>query len=138
MSFLLIPLTGKEYKMKEHSNKFSIPFFLQTSLSLSYLLHNSMFIGLFGKVLKCKNKINKKTEEIKNRKIRRGVLSFTLSFFIDSEWRQKLSSKNLPEVKWSRKCVNPTLANMCKQSIQSWVEILQIAWSAFKKRKTDN
>jgi len=29
-------------------------FFLQTSLSLSYLLHNSMLKELFGKALKCK------------------------------------------------------------------------------------
>ena len=36
---------------------------LQTSISLSYLLHNSMSKELFGKVLKCKNKINKKEEE---------------------------------------------------------------------------
>ena len=40
--FSLIPLTGKQYKMKEHREKSPIPFFLQTSLSLSYLLHNSM------------------------------------------------------------------------------------------------
>jgi len=46
--------------MKEHREKYPIPFFLQTSLSLSYLLHISMFKGLFGKVLKGKNKINKK------------------------------------------------------------------------------
>ena len=61
----LIPLTGKLYKMKEHREKSPISFFLQTSLSLSYLLHNSMFIGLFGKVLNCKNEINKKKEENK-------------------------------------------------------------------------
>ena len=30
----LIPLTGKQYKMKEHTEKSPIPFFLQTSLSL--------------------------------------------------------------------------------------------------------
>ena len=43
----LIPLTGKQYKMKEHREKSPIPFFLQTSLSLSYLLHNSMLKELF-------------------------------------------------------------------------------------------
>ena len=93
------PLSRKEYNKEGHQR--AIPYTLQPKniLSLSYLLHNLMSKELFGKVLKCKNKINKKTEEIKNRKIRRGVLSFTLSFFIDSEWRQKLSSKNLPEVK---------------------------------------
>ena len=52
----LIPLTGKQYKMKEHCEKSPIPFFLQTSLSLSYLLHNSMLKEIFGKALKCKNK----------------------------------------------------------------------------------
>ena len=52
----LIPVTGKQYKMKEHREKSPIPFFLQTSLSLSYLLHNSMLKRLFEKALKCKNK----------------------------------------------------------------------------------
>ena len=59
----LIPLTEKQYEMKEHREKSPIPFFLQTSLSLSYLLHNSMAKELFGKALKFKNKINKKEEE---------------------------------------------------------------------------
>jgi len=52
----LISLTGKQHKMKEHREIFPIPFFLQTSLSLSYLLHNSKLKELFGKALKCKNK----------------------------------------------------------------------------------
>jgi hypothetical protein len=56
MSVLIIPLTGKQYKMKEHREQSPIPFFLQTSLSLSYLLHNLMSKELFGKALKCKNK----------------------------------------------------------------------------------
>ena len=65
----LIPLTVKQYKMKEHREKSPIPFFLQTSLSLSYLLYNSMLKELFGKALKCnykkqearrKNKLNRK------------------------------------------------------------------------------
>jgi len=30
----LIPLNGKQYKMKEHREKSPIPFFIQTSLSL--------------------------------------------------------------------------------------------------------
>ena len=59
----LIPLTGKQYKMKEHSEKCPIPVFLQT-LSLSYLLHNSRLKELIGKALKCKNKINKKEEKL--------------------------------------------------------------------------
>jgi len=42
--------------MKEHREKSPIPFFLQTSSSLSYLLYNSMLKELFGKALKCKNK----------------------------------------------------------------------------------
>ena len=49
-------LTGKQYKMKEHREKSPIPFFLCTSLSLTYLLHNSMSKELFGKALKCKKK----------------------------------------------------------------------------------
>ena len=60
----LIPLTGKQYKMKEHREKSPIPFFLQTSLSLSYLLHNSMLKELFGKALKCKTRNNKQEEKI--------------------------------------------------------------------------
>jgi len=52
----LIPLTGKQYKIKEHREQSPIPFFLQTSLSLFYLLHNSMSKDLFGMALKCKNK----------------------------------------------------------------------------------
>ena len=60
----LIPLTGKQYKMKEHREKSPIPFFLQTSLSLSYLLHNSMRKELFGKAsVKTRNK---KQEEKRN------------------------------------------------------------------------
>ena len=55
--------------MKEHREKSPIPFFLQTSLSLSYLFHNSMFKGLFGMVLKCKNEINKKKEENKGQEL---------------------------------------------------------------------
>ena len=51
----LIPLTGKQYKMKEQREQSPIPFFLQTSLSLSYLLHKSMSKELLGKALKCKN-----------------------------------------------------------------------------------
>jgi len=42
--------------MKEHREQSPIPFFLQTSLSLSCLLHNLMSEELFGKALKCKNK----------------------------------------------------------------------------------
>jgi len=42
--------------MKEHREKSPIPFFLQTSLSLSHLLHNWMLKELVGKALKCKNK----------------------------------------------------------------------------------
>ena len=54
-----------------------------------------MLKGLFGKVLKFKNEIDKKKKKIKNRKIRRDVLSFTLSFFvIDSELRQKQDGRH--------------------------------------------
>ena len=101
--------------MKEHREKSPVPFFLQTSLSLSYLLHISMLKELFGKALKCKNKkqearrkkklnrkkwkgnlltvemgasskINKKEEEIFERDKLEGDLIFTLSiFFTDSD-----------------------------------------------------
>jgi len=58
----LNPKTWKEYNKKEHKEQSPIPFLLQTSFSLSYLLHNSMSKSLFGKALKCKNEINKKKE----------------------------------------------------------------------------
>ena len=37
--FSFIPLTGKQYKMREHREQSPKPFLLQTSLSLSCLLH---------------------------------------------------------------------------------------------------
>ena len=49
--------------MKEHGEKSPIPFFLQTSLSLSYLLHNSMLKELFG---------NKKQEELFGKALRKN------------------------------------------------------------------
>jgi len=64
----LIPLTGKQYKMKEHRERSPIPFFLQTSLSLPYLLHNSMLKELYGKALQCKNK---KQEARRKKKLNR-------------------------------------------------------------------
>lgn len=61
--------------MKEHREKSPIPFFLQTSLSLSYLLHNSMLKELFGKALKCKNKKQEARRKNKlNRKKWKGNL----------------------------------------------------------------
>jgi len=54
--------------MKEHREKSPIPFFLQTFLSLCYLLHNSMLKELFGKALKCKNK---KQEAKRKKKLNR-------------------------------------------------------------------
>ena len=70
----LIPLTGRQYKMKEHREKSPIPFFLQTSLSLSYLLHISMLKELFGKALKCKNKKQEAGGKIKLKKKWKGNL----------------------------------------------------------------
>ena len=69
-----------------------------------------------------------KKKKIKNMKIRRGVLSFTLSlFFIDSELRQKqdgrrptpLTSKNVPELKIARNCVNPTLVTCASNKFRA-------------------
>ena len=55
--------------------KSPLPFFLQTSLSLSYLLHNSIFKELFGKDLKCKNKKHEARRRKKlNRKKSKGNL----------------------------------------------------------------
>ena len=64
---------------------------LQTSLSLSYLLHNSMSQDLFGEASKHRNK--KQEEKRKFRKIGREIslmISSTLSFYSVSEWRQTL------------------------------------------------
>ena len=51
-----------------HLYNYNIPFFLQISLSLSYLLRNSMLKELFGKTLKCKNK---KQEARRKKKLKR-------------------------------------------------------------------
>jgi len=60
--------------MKEHREQSPIPFFLQTSLSLSYLLHNLMSKELFGKALKCKNKKQEARRKYKlNRKSGREI-----------------------------------------------------------------
>jgi len=74
------PLSRKEYNKEGHQR--AIPYTLQPKniLSLSYLLHNLMSKELFGKVLKCKNKINKKEEENLTGTLE-GDFSFTLSFF---------------------------------------------------------
>ena len=64
---------------------------LQTSLSLSYLLHNSMSQDLFGEASKHRNK--KQEEKRKFRKIGREIslmISSTLSIYSVSEWRQTL------------------------------------------------
>ena len=65
------PMWSQKYKMKEHRKQSPIPFFLQTSLSFSYLLHNLMSKELFGKALKCKNKKqeSKKKKEIEQKKV---------------------------------------------------------------------
>ena len=57
------PLTQKEYNKEGHHG--AIPCTLQPKnlLYLSYMLHNMMSKELLGKVLKYKNKINKKEEE---------------------------------------------------------------------------
>ena len=66
-----------------HLYNYDIPFFLQTSLSFSYLLHNLMLKELFGKALKCKNKkqearrknkLNRKKVEGKSLDSRDGCL----------------------------------------------------------------
>ena len=56
MDFLNPPYLGKSIIKKEHREQSPIPFLLQTSLSLSYLLYNLMSKKLFGK-------INKEKEE---------------------------------------------------------------------------
>ena len=70
MDFLKIPLSQKDYTMKENREQ---SFLLQTSLSLSYLLHNWMSKELFGETSKRRN--NKQEEK-------RKLNSFTLSNFL--------------------------------------------------------
>ena len=86
----LIPLTGKQYKLNERKEKSPIPFFLQTSLSLSYLLCNLDVKRNIRKDRKVqKQDKQEKKKKIKDKKIRRGVLSFTLSFlFTNSVWTE--------------------------------------------------
>ena len=60
MGFLDPPQLGKSIIKKDNREQSPIHFLLQTSLSLSYLLHNSDVKKLFGKALKRENEINKK------------------------------------------------------------------------------
>ena len=61
-----------------------------------------MLKGLFGKVLKCRNKMNKKKKKIKDVKIRRGVLSFTLFFLpIANEDKNRMGDNPPPFFKKS-------------------------------------
>ena len=57
-----------------------------------------------------------KKEENKGQEVRKGVSSFTLSFLFlaykDENRMGDIPPHSLPEVKWSRKCVKPTLANV--------------------------
>ena len=52
MGFLKISIYTEDFDKKENREQSLIPFFLQTSLSLSYLLHNLMSQELFGEVSK--------------------------------------------------------------------------------------
>ena len=57
--------------MKENREQSLIPFLLQTSMSLFYLLHNSMSKELFVEALKCRNK---KQEARRKKKIEQEKL----------------------------------------------------------------
>ena len=70
VDFLKIPLSQKDFNTKENREQSLLPFLLQTSLSLSYLLHNLMS-ELFGEASKHRN--NKQAEK-KNRKYWKGNL----------------------------------------------------------------
>ena len=92
MGFLIIPLSRKDFNTKESRElvpKFLIPFLLQTSLSLSYLLHNSMSHKNY--LERPQKKANKK-KKIKQEKLEGTslMISFTLSIYSVSEWRQTL------------------------------------------------
>ena len=142
----LIPLTGKQYKLNERKEKSPIPFFLQTSLSLSYLLCNLDVKRNIRKDRKVqKQDKQEKKKKIKDKKIRRGVLSFTLSFlFTNSVWTEigwETSHSPLQKIFLKlndlKKGVKRTLANIM-QAINTELTLkkLQIAWSAFQEKKT--
>ena len=69
--------------------KAGIPFLLQTSLSLSCLLHNSMSQELFEEASKQRNKKQEEKRKL-NRKMEGNspMISFTLSIYSVSKWRQ--------------------------------------------------
>ena len=71
--------------------KAGIPFLLQTSLSLSCLLHNSMSQELFEEASKQRNKKQEEKRKL-NRKMEGNspMISFTLSIYSVSKWRQTL------------------------------------------------
>ena len=73
MGFLKILLSTEDFDMKENREQSLIPFLIQNSLYLYYLLHNSMPQRLFGEASKHRN--NKQEEKRKsNRKIWKGNL----------------------------------------------------------------
>ena len=67
-----------------------IPFLLQTSLSLSYLLHNLMAQELFGEASKRRNKKKTKTKIEQEKLEGKSLIRSTLSIYSVREWRQKL------------------------------------------------
>ena len=67
-----------------------IPFLLQTSLSLSYLLHNLMSQELFGEASKRRNKKKTKTKIEQEKLEGKSLIRSTLSIYSVREWRQKL------------------------------------------------
>ena len=89
MGFLKTPLSWKDYNTKENREQSLIPFLLQTSLSLSYLLHNLMSKELFGEASKRRNikQEEKRKSNRKNWKRISDVQLYTVNFS-NGEWRQ--------------------------------------------------
>ena len=53
---LKFPWSWKDYNTEDSREQFLIPFLLQTSLFLFFLLHNSMSKEQYGEASKCRNK----------------------------------------------------------------------------------
>ena len=91
--FLKISLNRKDFNMKESRElllKSLIPFLLQTSLSLSYLLHNSMSQKLFGEASKRTNKKQEEKRKLRRKNWKGNLWWYQLSIYSASEWRQTL------------------------------------------------
>ena len=79
MGFLKIPLSWKDFNTKK-----SRDLLMKSSLSLSYLLHNSMSQKLFEEASKCRNKKQEEKRKLNRKKLKREISNdklFILSIY---------------------------------------------------------